>query len=188
MSETATAAAQPSSWEGAAQQFADAITDHRAGYWLAADVAREILSAASTGAARRTAIKQLAGLGHCSANYVQHLAALGDAFPQDFRYPDVGMPLYSVCLRTAQRTKEPATRILERALRYNWHCRRVAAIGREHDQVNKVLGQCLACGGRLRFIRRGTPGLMIPCPGCLADAKHERRTLLDAFVIVGPLC
>jgi hypothetical protein len=175
------------SWDSEAQAFADAIMDHRAGYWLAAEIAKRIVGAAVTDDARKRAQKQLANLAHCSVAYVRQLIQLADAFPTDARYPDVAQSVYRACLRAAHQTKQPATRVLDLALRHNWHVRRIMALGREHDAIYKASGQCIACGGTLRFYRRGTAGLMIPCPGCLADAKHERRTLLDAFVIVGPL-
>src|SRR5262245_9846798 len=177
----------PMVWEREAQAFADALLDHRVGYWCAADVARRICDAAPTMEARKAAEKQLANLGHCSRAYVQLLARLAEAFPEDTRYPDVSQAVYWACLRAGRRSRQPAVRILELALRHNWHVRRIAAVGREHDAIYRVMGQCLACGGTLRFIRRGTAGLMIPCPGCLADARHERRSLLDSFVIVGAL-
>jgi len=175
------------SWEAEAQDFATALMEHRAGYWLAGDIARRILTAASTDDGRKRAQKQLANLGHCSVAYVRQLAQLAEAFPEDCRYPDVAQSVYRACLAAGQYTKQPPVRILEQALRHNWHVRRIRAVGREHDAVYKASGQCIACGGTLRFYRRGTAGLMIPCPGCLADAKHERRSLFDAFVVIGAL-
>jgi hypothetical protein len=174
-------------WETEAQAFADALIDHRAGYWLAGDIAKRMLAAATTEPARKLAANQLATMARCTVPYLKMLVALSDAFPQEYRYPDVPQSVYRACQRASQRIKQPATRILADALRTDWRPARIYAIGRAHDAIVRIHGQCIACGGGLRFYRRGTPGLMIPCPGCLADARHERRALLDSFVIIGPL-
>ena len=128
-------------------------------------------------------------MAHSSAVYIARLAELSAAFAVPWRYPDIPQHFYMAVLNASKRTHEEPTKLLDKALRYNWHVTKLNNLGAHYSKRRvQVRGRCLACGGWLQFTRRGdTGGLVIPCPGCIADARSERRSLLDAFVIVGQL-
>jgi hypothetical protein len=175
-------------WDATAQAFVSALDGQRAGYWAAADVVKSVLDGADVDQ-RLSRIRELAKVAHSSASYIARLAELADAFPQPYRYPDVAQAFYVAVLNASKRTKERAIHLLDKALRYNWHIQKLNNLGTHYSRRRvHMTGQCLACGGWLSFSRRGDKGgLAIPCPGCLADARVDRRSLLDAFVIVGQL-
>src|SRR5215813_3497369 len=175
-------------WEGIAQAFVSALDGQRAGYWAAADVVKSVLDGADV-ETRHSRVRELAKVAHSSTSYIARLADLADAFPQPYRYPDVHQAFYVAVLNASKRTKEQPQHLLDKALRYNWHIQKLNNLGAHYSRRRvQMAGQCLACGGYVSFSRRGEKGgLAIPCPGCLADARVERRSLLDAFVIVGNL-
>jgi len=175
-------------WESIAQSFVSALDGQRAGYWAAADVVREVLDGTDADT-RQARIRELAKVAHASSSYIARLADLSAAFPQPYRYPDVHQAFYMAVLNASKRTKEKPTFLLDKALRLGWHVQKLNNIGQHYSRHRiHMQGQCLACGGFLTFTRRGEKGgLCIPCPGCLADAREARRSLLDAFVIVGQL-
>lgn len=174
------------SWEDLSQAFIGALDQHRAGFWHIAELARSVIADAPTDEIRSSRMGELARAAHCSKQQVRKLADLAGAFPQEWRYPDVAQLFYMAVLDAARRTSQEPTKLLDKALRNNWHVRRVNAIGTDGTRLS-VSGKCLACGGYLLFKTTRRAGVLIPCPGCLADARAERRTLLDAFVIVGQL-
>jgi len=175
-------------WESIAQSFVAALDGHRAGYWAAADLVHEVLDGADANT-RLSRIRELAKVAHSSSSHIARLADLAVAFPQPYRYPDIAQQYYVAVLNASKRTKEKPTTLLDKALRYNWHIQKLNNLGQHYSRHRvHMQGQCLACGGYLTFTRRGEKsGLCIPCPGCLADAREARRSLLDAFVIVGQL-
>src|SRR5262249_23940885 len=138
---------------------------------------------------RQARIRELAKAAHSSSSYIARLAELSLAFPIPYRYPDIAQSFYLAVLNASKRTKENPTTLLDKALRFNWHIQKLNNLGAHYSRRRvQMAGQCLACGGYVSFSRRGEKGgLAIPCPGCLADALVERRSLLDAFVIVGQL-
>jgi len=165
-----------------------ALDGQRAGYWAAADVVHAVLDGAD-GDMRQSRIRELAKVAHASSSYIARLADLSAAFPQPYRYPDVHQHFYMAVLNASKRTKEKPTSLLDKALRLGWHVQKLNNLGQHYSRHRvHMQGQCLACGGFVTFTRRGDKGgLCIPCPGCLADAREARRSLLDAFVIVGQL-
>jgi len=175
------------SWEEVTQSFVDALNGQRAGFWAAADLVRNCLEDCPE-EVRATRMRELAEYGHCSARQIAKLERLGNAFPVEWRYPDVSQVMYMAVLDAATRTNRKATAVLDEALRKNWGPVVLARMGASDERrVYSVNARCIACGGYVSFRRKKSPGLLVPCPGCLADARAARRTLLDAFVIVGKL-
>ena len=175
-------------WEATAQAFTNALDGQRAGYWAAADIVHEVLDGTDADT-RQSRIRELARVAHSSSTHITRLGELAVAFPQPYRYPDIAQQFYLAVLNASKRTKEKPTTLLDKALRYNWHVQKLNNLGHDYSRRRvHMQGQCLACGGFVTFTRKGDRGgLAIPCPGCLGDARVERRSLLDAFVIVGQL-
>jgi len=182
------AASNSDGWDAVAQSFVSALDGQRAGYWAAADVVRDVL-AGTNADTRQARIRELAKVAHATSSHIARLGELAVAFPQPYRYPDIAQAFYIAVLNASKRTKEQPTHLLDKALRYNWHVQKLNNLGQHYSRRRvHMQGQCLACGGFVTFTRKGDKGgLTIPCPGCLADARVERRSLLDAFVIVGQL-
>lgn len=175
-------------WEHVAQSFTNALDGQRAGYWAAADLVHAVLDGLST-EMRTERIRDLARVAHSSASFIARLADLAAAFPLPYRYPDVSQVMYLAVLSASKRTGEVPHKLLDKALRLNWHVQKLNNLGQHYSNRRiAVRGRCLACGGFLIFTRKGQEGgLTIPCPGCLGDARAERRSLLDAFVPIGQL-
>lgn len=176
------------SWEEVTQSFVNALNGQRAGFWAAADLVRNCLEDCPD-EIRTNRMRELAEYAHSTVNQIRKLQRLGANFPPEWRYPDVSQVMYMAVLDAAVRTKQRPTQLLDKALRMNWGPQALSRMGATDDErrVYSVNGRCLACGGYVSFRRKKSPGLLVPCPGCLADARAARRTLLDAFVIVGKL-
>ena len=134
----------PTSLDAIEQEFADALTGHRACQWGAGDVAARALKSCRSRKQRRVVANALAATGHCAKMYVVQMARVAKAFPGPHRKPDVSWSLYRACLQASTReTPWNAVEILEIALGNGWHCKEVNALGKG-DAVEKP--KCPTCG------------------------------------------
>lgn len=166
------------SFDAVQQEFADALTGHRACQWEAGDIASRALAACPDRHARTALFGVLAWIGHCTSGYVRQLAQVSEAFTTEHRKPDVAWSLYRVCRRVAARRGMTPMALLDMALSRGWHVTDVNVYGSPDGPKKSTLrALCGDCGARVFVSVSGMGGLPIPCPVCIAEQYAGGRAM-----------